>query len=305
MKKGETVPLQEVCNVEYGKRVVRKRDSGSVYPVYGGGGETCKMDEFNREDRLVVARFGMSEECTRFVAGRFFLNDSGLTVSPKTGGLLQRFIDYQMLAKNDEIYLLGKGAAQKNLTVPLFRTLPIFVPKDTEEQQRIVDVLDAAFDGIATVTATAEVNLRNARAVFDRQRDDRIERRFLYYFMMSDGFLKNIKKSATGTMVKHTAPKRILSNRIPFPSDRKEQRRLIKKLDSLREETQRLESRRLNGSPAFGALYPIGRGSKGRSTPRCEACLRRPVNPPSIAHFVGSASESVSFAKRRDFPRRR
>jgi restriction endonuclease S subunit len=41
-------------------------------------------------------------------------------------------------------------------------------------------------------------------------------------------------------MVKHTAPKRILSNVIPFPENRKEQRAIISKLDDLREETQRL-----------------------------------------------------------------
>ena len=72
--------------------------------------------------------------------------------------------------------------------------------------------------------------------------NDRVERRLLYYFMMSDGFLRNIKGSATGTMVKHTAPKRILSNIITFPSDRKEQLSVIQKLDSLRAEIQRLES---------------------------------------------------------------
>ncbi len=59
---------------------------------------------------------------------------------------------------------------------------------------------------------------------------------------MTEGFLKNIKGSATGTMVKHTAPKRILSNVISFPENRKEQRAIINKLDDLREETQRLES---------------------------------------------------------------
>lgn len=80
-------------------------------------------------------------------------------------------------------------------------------------------------------------NQRIGRVVF---RSDRIEKRFLYYFLMSEGFLKNIKASATGTMVKHTAPKRILSNVIPFPRDRKEQRAIVRKLDSLREETQRL-----------------------------------------------------------------
>jgi len=82
-------------------------------------------------------------------------------------------------------------------------------------------------------------NQRIGRVVF---LNDRIEKRFLYYFMMSKGFLKNIKMSATGTMVKHTAPKRILSNVIPFPENRAEQRAIISKLDDLREETQHLES---------------------------------------------------------------
>lgn len=167
MKNGKKMPLEEVCNVEYGTRVVQKRDGGSVYPVYGGGGATFKMDEFNREDRLIIARFGMSEECVRFVAGKFFLNDSGLTVSSKNGAMLQRFLDYQMLSLNDDIYALGKGTAQKNLDVPAFRTLPLFVPSNTKDQQRIVDILDEALEGIATAIANSEKNLQNAHALFE------------------------------------------------------------------------------------------------------------------------------------------
>jgi type I restriction enzyme, S subunit len=167
MKNGKTMPLEEVCNVEYGTRVVQKRDGGKGYPVYGGGGATFEMDGFNREDRLVIARFGMSEECTRFVAGKFFLNDSGLTVSPKNGAMLQRFLDYQMLSLNDNIYALGKGTAQKNLDVPVFRTLPLFVPNDIPEQQRIVGLLDEAFAFLATAKANAEKNLQNAHALFE------------------------------------------------------------------------------------------------------------------------------------------
>ena len=82
-------------------------------------------------------------------------------------------------------------------------------------------------------------NQRIGRVVFS---SDRIEKRLLYYFMMTDGFLKNIKMSATGTMVKHTAPRRILSNMIPFPDNREDQRAIISKLDDLREETHHLES---------------------------------------------------------------
>ena len=163
----QTKQLGEACNVEYGTRVVQKRDGGKGFPVYGGGGATFEMDVFNREDRLVVARFGMSAECTRFVAGKFFLNDSGLTVLPKNGTMLQRFLDYQMLALNDDVYALGKGAAQKNLDVPAFRTLPLFIPESLAEQQRIVGLLDEAFEGLATAKANAEKNLQNARALFE------------------------------------------------------------------------------------------------------------------------------------------
>lgn len=360
MSDGKTIRLNDLCNVEYGTRVVQKRDGGSVYPVYGGGGATFKLDEFNREDRLVVARFGMSEECARFVSGKFFLNDSGLTVSPRNGQIHQRFLDYQMLSMNDEIFALGKGSAQKNLDVPAFRELPLYVPADVVEQKRIVSILDETFAGIATARANAEKNLQNARALFDSHlqsvftsrgygwvdvtvgevcdikhgfafdgadfsknvsggnplvvtpgnftedgkllfstrntkryngkppagfqfdvgdlivvmtdlsskmkilgkpafvetanvlhnqrigrvvlKSDRIEKRLLYFFMMSEGFLRNIRMSATGTMVKHTAPKRIMSNVIPFPPGQKEQRAVINKLDDLRAETQRLES---------------------------------------------------------------
>lgn len=167
MSESKTIRLDDACNVEYGTRVVQKRDGGSIYPVYGGGGATFNLDAFNREDRLVVARFGMSEECARFVSGKFFLNDSGLTVSPRNGDMYQRFLDYQILSKNDEIFALGKGSAQKNLDVPAFRELPLYVPADAAEQQRIVSLLDEAFSGIATAKANAEINLQNARAIFD------------------------------------------------------------------------------------------------------------------------------------------
>lgn len=82
-------------------------------------------------------------------------------------------------------------------------------------------------------------NQRIGRVIF---LNDRIEKRLLYYFMMTEDFLKNIKGSATGTMVKHTAPRRILSNVVSFPENRRDQRAMISKLDNLRKETQRLES---------------------------------------------------------------
>jgi type I restriction enzyme S subunit len=169
MRKGwEIKRLNDVCEVEYGTRVVNKRDGGKIHPVYGGGGATFFMDVYNREDCLVVARFAMSEQCARFVHGKFFLNDSGLTVKPKDKGeLIQEFLDLQILFLNDHIYSLARGTAQKNLDVPAFRNIIIQYPKSLSEQHRIVAILDEAFVAIAKAKVNAEKNLANSREVFE------------------------------------------------------------------------------------------------------------------------------------------
>jgi len=142
MKEGwEYKKLDEVCYVEYGTRVVQKKDGGTIYPVYGGGGETFRMDRFNRSDSIVIARFAMSKQCTRFVKGKFFLNDSGLTIRSKVDKIAQDFLNWHIIALNDEIYLLGKGMAQKNLDMPSFRNITLKIPP-LSEQQHIVEELD-------------------------------------------------------------------------------------------------------------------------------------------------------------------
>jgi type I restriction enzyme S subunit len=280
-----------------------------------------------------------------------------MVVQPKPDVIDISFLSYA-LKGGIEITDAITGTAQPQITRTSLMPLAIFLPEKISEQQRIVGLLDEAFDGIATAKTNAEKNLRNARALFEshlqsifthrgpgwvekslcevceikhgfafdgadfsndvpegnplvitpgnftedgkllfnekntkrfsgeppadfqfevgdlvvvmtdlsskmkilgkpafvetddvlhNQRigrvvfmNDRIEKRLLYYFMMTEGFLKNIKGSATGTMVKHTAPKRILSNVMPFPEKRREQRAIISQLDELRVETQRL-----------------------------------------------------------------
>jgi type I restriction enzyme, S subunit len=160
--------LDTLCDVEYGTRVVRKRDGGTIHPVYGGGGATFFMDSFNREDCLVVARFAMSEKCTRFVRGKFFLNDSGLSVKPKDTDIIsQEFLNMYFIFLNDYIYSLARGAAQKNLNVPAFRKIEIQYPESLSQQQQIVAIIEKAFAAKDTAKANAEQNLQNAKELFE------------------------------------------------------------------------------------------------------------------------------------------
>lgn len=141
MREGwEYKTIEKCTSIEYGTRVVQKRDGGTIYPVYGGGGETFRMDRYNREDCLIIARFAMSPRCVRYVAGKFFLNDSGLSVKSKEE-LEQAYLNYHLLFFNDVIYHLGKGAAQRNLDVKAFRQLVIAIPPKPT-QLSIVSELD-------------------------------------------------------------------------------------------------------------------------------------------------------------------
>ena len=75
------------------------------------------------------------------------------------------FLFYQLLHLQPEI--AGKeGAVFASINKSEIEGLPIaFAP--LPEQQRIVGILDEAFEGIATAKANAEKNLQNARALFE------------------------------------------------------------------------------------------------------------------------------------------
>ena len=82
-------------------------------------------------------------------------------------------------------------------------------------------------------------NQRIGRIIF---RDKSISPRYLFYFFRTEIFANKIKETATGTMVRHTAPQRILSNKIPIPKYFDRQLNITSKLDQIASQTQRLET---------------------------------------------------------------
>ena len=155
----EILTLQEVANINYGTRVVKKRDSGTKYYVYGGGGKTFMVDSFNRENCVIVSRFGMSEECVRRVEGKFFLNDSGLSVETKDSKLIiQEYIDWFLFSKTFDIYNLGRGAAQKNLDVEKFKSMKIPI-YSKNKQEEIVTRINKITKNIEHIVKNKEIEI--------------------------------------------------------------------------------------------------------------------------------------------------
>ena len=88
-------------------------------------------------------------------------------VTPKNG-LLPKYLFHLMTsgAYRDFIGALSDGANINNLKFDDLKRFAVPHPP-LSEQQRIVAILDAAFDGIATAKANFETNLQNARALFE------------------------------------------------------------------------------------------------------------------------------------------
>ncbi|HXB62825.1 MAG TPA: restriction endonuclease subunit S, partial [Acidobacteriaceae bacterium] len=78
-----------------------------------------------------------------------------------------RFLYHQLVSKMDMLLsMVSRGATVHRLMTEQIRSLDFVLPP-LAEQQRIVDILDEAFENIATAKAHAEKNLRNACALFE------------------------------------------------------------------------------------------------------------------------------------------
>jgi type I restriction enzyme S subunit len=91
-----------------------------------------------------------------------------IVLQPSENSLDRTFLKYLLLSDlaQHRIHEKGTGATVKGIKASLLKSIPIEFPP-LLEQQRIVGILDEAFEGIATAKANAEKNLHNARALFE------------------------------------------------------------------------------------------------------------------------------------------
>jgi len=111
--------------------------------------------------------------CTASV-GEFAIARIPVTTNQQFNGLVVRdrtelspdFLFHYAATLKDE--LLGLSGKTTIDFIPISRVRGVTVPlPPLNEQQRIVGILDEAFEGIATAKASAEKNFQNARALFE------------------------------------------------------------------------------------------------------------------------------------------
>ncbi len=154
----------EVLTLEYGKPlddVDRKPDG--LYPVYGANGEKDRSDKYYFDKpSIIVGRKGSAGE-VNFSDEKFWPLDVTYFVTFDEQQHDLRFLYY--LLTTLDLPSLAKGVKPGINRNEVYSKAAKIPPLN--EQQRVVGILDEAFDGLATATANAEQNLRNARALFE------------------------------------------------------------------------------------------------------------------------------------------
>jgi type I restriction-modification system DNA methylase subunit len=157
--------LEEICSIDYGTRIVRGNNTEGEYPVFGSGRQMFSTETFNREGfNVLIGRFALSLECVRIVNQKLFLNDSGLSVKPKTDNVLHKYIAYYLLENQNIIYDCARGTAQKNLDMNKFKNLKIPIPS-IEQQKEIIKQIDDLNDENKKLEEQIKQNIKKSKQI--------------------------------------------------------------------------------------------------------------------------------------------
>ena len=148
--------------------MTHKRIAGK-YPYYGASGIVDHVTDYLFDENiLLVSEDGANLLARTYpiafsVSGKVWVNNHAHVLRfPDFAS--QRFMAFYLNSIKLDPYV--SGMAQPKLNQQSLNSIPVPVPP-LPEQQRIVGILDEAFEGIATVKANAEKNLKNARALFE------------------------------------------------------------------------------------------------------------------------------------------
>jgi len=175
----EVRPLGEVCEIlDRLRKPITKRDrQAGPYPYYGATGVLDHVEGYLFDEKLVLigedgAKWEAGANSAFSIDGKTWVNNHAHVIRPHRGEALDDWLIYYLNASDLMPYVSGMTVPKLNQG--RLREIPIPLPP-LEEQQRIVALVDEAFEGLARARAHAEANLQNARELFS----DGLERAYL------------------------------------------------------------------------------------------------------------------------------
>lgn len=124
----EFSPLEDVCQIKYGKNLPTKKLLANGYPVYGGNGIIGYYDEYLYEEPQVIVscRGAASGKVLNTVPFSYVTNNS-LVLERKDQRIHYEYLKYY--CSYYSFYQYTTGSAQPQLTVQNIKDFPILIPK--------------------------------------------------------------------------------------------------------------------------------------------------------------------------------
>lgn len=126
--------------------------------------DSCSTNIIPANNVVIASRVGLGKACLTSMPTA--INQDLRGVLPKSLERLSvQYLYRWFQSVSEQIIAAGRGATVQGVTLPFLKSLQIPLPP-LPEQQRIVGILDQAFEGIATTKANAERNLTNAKELY-------------------------------------------------------------------------------------------------------------------------------------------
>jgi type I restriction enzyme S subunit len=185
MSKWEIFKIGDVCKTSSGGTPLKLNndyyDNGDIPWLVSG--EVCQKNILNNKNYItqkglenssaklfpvntvLVAMYGATAGQVGILRFESATNQAICGILPNKR-IIPEFLYYALLFKKSELIAQATGNAQPNISQIKIKNTKIPVPP-IEEQKRIVEILDKAFEGIAQAEANTRRNLINARELFD------------------------------------------------------------------------------------------------------------------------------------------
>ena len=172
MKAGwQAKKLGVICDIlDSQRKPITKRDrTVGEYPYYGATGILDFVEGYLFDEDLVLvgedgAKWVSGENTAFAVTGKCWVNNHAHVLRPHRSELTDSWLIHFLV--HSDLSEFVSGMTVPKLNQGSLREISIPLPP-LLEQQRIVTILDEAFEGIATATANAKKNLANARELFE------------------------------------------------------------------------------------------------------------------------------------------
>jgi hypothetical protein len=137
----EIKTIGQVCKVNQGTYITKNMKISGDYPVYGGGNISYYINQYNREDDIIIAKDGISANCIRYEKNKFFLNHHGWTLIFKDDTIIKKYMFYYLQLIQPELLSIAKGMAQLGINQENFYNIKIPIPP-IEKQEELVKRID-------------------------------------------------------------------------------------------------------------------------------------------------------------------